>query len=124
MVYDNTNIFAKILAGELPCNKVGENSVALAFHDIYPAAPVHLIIIPKGSYSSYDDFTAHATDAEIIGFHQLVQQMARLMKLQDEGYRLITNHGKNASQTVAHFHMHLLGGKNLGGLLQEDMHLR
>ncbi len=119
-MYNSDNIFAKILRGEIPCNKVYENDDVLAFHDISPAAPVHIIVIPKGKYVSYHDFSEHASDGEIAGFHRAVQQIATELNLFDDGYRLITNHGKNASQTVPHFHMHLLAGKNLGGLLQDD----
>ena len=124
MTYDTNNIFAKILNGDMPCDKVFENEHVLAFYDIAPAAPVHVIIIPKGHYISYHDFTHSASSEEILGFYKAVKHIAEMLDVVDQGYRLITNHGVHASQTVPHFHMHLLAGKPLGGLLHNDTLLR
>ncbi|GBQ66757.1 adenosine 5'-monophosphoramidase [Ameyamaea chiangmaiensis NBRC 103196] len=115
--YDRENIFAKILRGDIPCRKVAENDVALAFHDIAPAAPVHVLVIPKGAYVSLADFSARATDTEIAGFTRLVGQVARDLGLDSEGYRVLSNMGENAGQEVPHFHVHLFGGRALGPML-------
>lgn len=117
MAYDSSNIFAKILRGEIPCNTIFENDAAIAFHDIAPAAPVHVLVIPKGEYSSFNDFTTNADAAEIAAFFKAVQAVAAQLGLPADGYRMISNHGLNGAQTVAHFHVHLLGGSPLGALL-------
>lgn len=117
MAYDHNNIFARILRGEIPCKKTFESAHALAFQDIAPQAPVHILVIPKGPYISLDDFTAKATPAEIEGFWRAVGQVARDAELVTGGYRLISNHGANAHQEVPHFHVHILGGRALGALL-------
>ncbi|GBQ83868.1 adenosine 5'-monophosphoramidase [Gluconacetobacter johannae DSM 13595] len=115
--YDPQNIFAKILRGEIPCNKVFEDSFALAFHDIAPKAPVHVLVIPKGPYVSYADFSATASDAEIAGFTRAVGHVATLLGLDGAGYRLLSNMGAAAGQEVPHFHVHLFGGAALGPML-------
>ena len=120
MSYDKNNIFAKIIRGEIPCKKVFENDVAFAFEDITPAAPIHILVIPKGEYCSFNDFTSKADSGEISEFFKAVQEIASSQGLSEGGYRLITNHGADASQTVHHFHVHILGGKPLGGLLAND----
>ena len=120
MSYDSNNIFAKILRGEIPCKKAFENDQALAFHDISPQAPVHLLVIPKGPFVSLDDFTAKASAAEIEGFWRAVGQVAREAELVTGGYRLISNHGTNAHQEVPHFHVHILGGRALGPMLAKS----
>ena len=117
MSYDSNNIFAKILRAEIPCNKVYEDEFAIAFHDITPEAPVHVLVVPKGEYVSFDDFTSNAPESLLKGYFAAVQKTAKLLNLQESGYRIITNHGVDAAQSVAHFHMHILGGKNLGRLL-------
>lgn len=117
MTYDPNNIFAKILRGEIPCKQAFENEHALAFHDIRPQAPVHVLVVPKGSYVSLDDFTAQASAAEIEGFWRAVGQVAREAEVVAGGYRLISNHGLNAHQEVPHFHVHILGGQALGPML-------
>lgn len=121
MAYDDSNIFARILRGEIPNDTVAENEHALAFRDIRPQAPVHVLVIPRGAYVSYDDFAANASDAEIVGFHRLVAQVARSEGLMlaegSEGFRAITNAGENGVQEVPHFHLHLLGGRPLGRML-------
>lgn len=122
MPYDDSNIFARILRGEIPADTVAENDHALAFRDIRPQAPIHVLVIPKGAYVSYDDFAANASDAEIVGFHRLVAQVARAQGLAlaegSQGFRAITNAGPHGVQEVPHFHLHLLGGRPLGRMLQ------
>lgn len=117
MTYDPENIFAKILRGEIPCDKVYENEHALAFNDIRPQAPVHVLIIPKGAYESSSDFSATASDAEIAGFTRAIHAIASQAGLLDSGYRLIANAGSDGLQEVPHFHVHLLGGRPLGRML-------
>jgi histidine triad (HIT) family protein len=115
--YDDQNIFAKILRGEIPSTNVYEDEWALALHDIVPQAPVHILVIPKGRYVSWDDFTANASDAEIAGFTRAVGHVARNLGLVEPGYRLLANTGLNAHQEIAHLHVHLFGGKALGPML-------
>ena len=115
--YDDSNIFARILRGELPCRKVYEDEHALAFHDINPAAPVHVLVIPKGRHVSWDDFSANASDAEIAGFVRAVGHVAREQGLVAPGYRLLANVGANGGQEVPHLHVHLFGGRALGPML-------
>ena len=121
MAYDASNIFARILRGEIPCDAVYEDEHALAFRDISPAAPVHVLVIPRGDYVSFDDFVQKAGGAEVAAFFASVQKVAAQLGVQEGGYRLITNHGKDASQSVAHFHVHILAGRPLGGLLPGDV---
>ena len=120
--YDDTNIFARILRGEIPADTVAENEHALAFRDIRPQAPVHILVIPKGRYVSYDDFAANASDAEILGFNRLVAEVVRAEGIGlaegGAGFRAITNAGAHGVQEVPHFHLHLLGGRPLGRMLQ------
>lgn len=111
--YDPDNIFAKILRGDIPCKTVFENDWVLAFHDIAPKAPVHVIIIPKKPYVSFIDFSKNASADEIAAVMQSTGQIAADLKLEESGYRVITNAGQNAGQEVPHFHLHLLGGKAL-----------
>jgi histidine triad (HIT) family protein len=115
--YDDQNIFAKILRGEIPSKTVYEDEWALAFHDINPQAPVHVLVIPKGAYVSWDDFSATASDAEIAGFVRAVGTIARDLGLVEPGYRLLANVGIDAHQEVPHLHIHLFGGKALGPLI-------
>lgn len=117
--YDPDNIFAKILRGEIPCKKVFEDDMVLAFHDIAPKAPVHVLVIPKGPYISFADFSQRASDKEIVAFNRAVGDIARKFDLDAPGYRLIGNIGENAGQEVPHFHVHLLGGRPLGPMLAE-----
>jgi diadenosine tetraphosphate (Ap4A) HIT family hydrolase len=117
MQYDRNNIFAKILRGEIPCKKIYEDNFALAFDDITPAAPVHVLVIPKTEYVSLQDFAAHASPEMVRGFFESVTKVAAQLGLDKTGYRIISNHGADASQTVHHFHVHILGGKSLGKLL-------
>jgi diadenosine tetraphosphate (Ap4A) HIT family hydrolase len=115
--YDETNIFARILRGEIPCSKVHEDEHSLAFHDINPQAPVHILVIPKGAYVSWDDFSARASDSEIAGFVRAVGHVAREQGLVAPGYRLLANAGMNSGQEVPHLHVHVFGGKGLGPML-------
>ena len=115
--YDGDNIFARILRGEIPNRTVYEDEHALAFHDIAPAAPVHILVIPKGPYVSWDDFSANAPDAEIAGFVRAVGRVAREQGLVASGYRLLANVGHNGGQEVPHLHVHLFGGRGLGPML-------
>ena len=115
--YDDTNIFARILRGEIPAKKVYEDDHALAFHDIMPRAPIHILVIPKGPYASWDDFSARASDAEIAGFVRAVGKVARENGLVEPGYRLLANTGAHGGQEVPHLHVHLFGGRSLGPML-------
>lgn len=115
--YDDTNIFARILRGEIPAKRVYEDDVALAFHDIAPQAPVHVLVIPKGRYVSWDDFSSRADDAEIAGFIRAVGKVARDHGLVEPGYRLLANIGGDGGQEVPHLHVHLFGGAPLGPML-------
>jgi len=118
MAYDDSNIFAKILRGELPCNRIHETDHALAFHDINPQAPVHALVIPKGPYVSMDDFTARASDAEIAGLWRAVGETARILGVDASGYRTLANHGRDSHQEVMHLHIHILGSRPLGPMLE------
>lgn len=113
MTYDPSNIFAKILRKELPCKAIFENEHVLAFHDLYPKAPVHILVIPKGSYMHYADFCANASAEEIVSYFKAIEQIAKAQGLDQNGYRLISNCGEHAHQEVPHFHTHLCGGKLL-----------
>ena len=115
--YDDSNVFAKILRGELPCNKVHEDEHSLAFHDINPLAPVHILVIPKGAYVSWDDFAERASEAEIAGFVRAVGKVARDAGMVVQGYRLLSNVGKRSGQEVPHLHVHIFGGQPLGPML-------
>ena len=114
MPYDNGNIFARILRGELPSQKVYEDEFALAFNDIALQAPVHILVIPKSRYVSWDDFSQQASDAEIAGFSRAIGHVAREAGLVAEGYRVLYNVGKNGGQEVPHLHVHIFGGRPLG----------
>ena len=115
--YDDNNIFARILRGEIPSNKIYEDEHALAFHDINPQAPVHILVIPKGAYVSWDDFSARAPAEEIAGFVKAVGHVARTQGMVTRGYRLLTNIGRNGGQEVPHLHVHIFGGGPLGPML-------
>jgi diadenosine tetraphosphate (Ap4A) HIT family hydrolase len=115
--YDDSNIFAKILRGEIPAKPVHETEHALAFHDIAPQAAVHVLVIPKGAYVSWDDFAANASEAEIAGFVRAIAETARIVGAEPQGYRLLANTGKRAGQEVPHLHVHIFGGQPLGPML-------
>ena len=119
-VYDDQNIFAKILRGEIPNTTVLESEHSLAFRDITPQAPEHVLVIPRGAYVTYDHFAAEASDAEIVDFTRMIGDVCRLTSVspdQGDGYRLIANSGQNGVQDVPHLHVHILGGKMLGRML-------
>lgn len=117
MAYDSNNIFAKILRGEIPCNQVLATEHALAFHDVSPQAPVHVLVIPKGEYVSAQDFGQNAPAELVAGFWKAVSDTARELGLVNAGYRLIANTGTDGGQEVPHFHVHILGGKKLGKMV-------
>ena len=111
MAYDKDNIFAKILRGELPCDKIYEDAYALAFPDINPQAPTHVLVIPKGDYVSWADFSANAPDAEIAGFVRAIGKVAKDLGLEEAGYRALANAGEDAGQIVPHLHVHIFAGR-------------
>jgi diadenosine tetraphosphate (Ap4A) HIT family hydrolase len=115
--YDDQNVFAKILRGEIPSRKVYEDAFAYAFHDINPQAPIHILVIPKGAYVSWDDFSARADEAEIAGFVRAVGHVAREAGLVAPGYRLLANTGFDGNQEIPHLHVHIFAGKPLGPML-------
>jgi diadenosine tetraphosphate (Ap4A) HIT family hydrolase len=115
--YDDGNIFAQILRGELPCAKVYEDEQVLAFNDIHPLAPTHILVIPKGPYVSWDDFSEKASDAEIAGLVRAVGRIAREAGLVEPGYRVLANVGPDSGQEVAHLHLHIFAGRRLGPML-------
>jgi histidine triad (HIT) family protein len=115
--YDDQNIFAKILREEIPCTKVYEDEFVLAFHDINPQAPSHILVIPKGKFVSWDDFSVNANESEIAGFVRGVGKIARDQGFVDPGYRLLANIGQNGHQEVPHLHVHIFAGKPLGPML-------
>jgi diadenosine tetraphosphate (Ap4A) HIT family hydrolase len=115
--YDDGNIFARILRGEIDCKKLFEDEHALAFHDINPHAPTHILVIPKGRYVSWDDFSASASNEEIVGFVRAVGRVARDAGVVESGYRLLANAGPDSGQEVPHLHVHVFGGRPLGPML-------
>jgi histidine triad (HIT) family protein len=120
MAYDRNNVFARILRGEIPCKKVYEDAHVLAFHDIHPQTPVHVLVIPKGEYVSFDDFSTQASDAEIAAFARATGKIARDLGLAKNGYRILANHGRDSNQEVPHFHLHIFAGRNLGRMICKD----
>jgi histidine triad (HIT) family protein len=117
MGYDRDNVFARILRGEIPCNKVYEDGHVLAFHDISPQSPTHVLVIPKGEYVSLDDFAEKASAEEITALVRALGRIAREEGVAQSGYRILANSGSAAHQEVPHFHLHLFGGRDLGGML-------
>jgi histidine triad (HIT) family protein len=115
--YDDQNVFARILRGELPCKRLLETEHSLAFHDINPLAPIHVLVVPKGPYVSWDDFSAKASDIEIADFTRAAGEAARMVGADAQGYRLLANSGKRAGQEVPHLHLHIFGGAPLGPML-------
>ena len=113
MPYDQNNIFAKIIRGEIPAKKVFEDEKILAFHDISKAAPIHVLVVPKGEYKNFSDFTVKANSEEISYFFKKVGEIAELLEADKSGFRIISNNGSDANQTVPHFHVHLLAGKKM-----------
>lgn len=121
MAYDRTNVFARILRGEIPCKKVYEDPYALAFHDIAPQAPVHVLVIPKGEYVSFDDFSSQAPPEMMTGFYRAVQRVAQQLGLGGRGYRVLSNVGPDAHQEVMHYHVHLFAGCDLGRMIKKGL---
>ncbi|MGJ3261574.1 MAG: histidine triad nucleotide-binding protein [Rhodospirillales bacterium] len=117
MTYNPDNIFAKIIRGEIPCDKVYEDDHTLAFNDINPQAPVHVLVIPKGAYVNMDDFHEKASDAEIAALMRTVGQVAKLNGLTETGYRVLSNTGEDAHQEVPHLHLHVVGKRDLGRMI-------
>tara|TARA_B100000579_G_C22223522_1_gene572788 strand:+ start:119 stop:478 length:360 start_codon:yes stop_codon:yes gene_type:complete len=118
-MYDENNIFAKILRGKIPNKTIYEDAYVLAFHDINPQAPIHALVIPKGAYIDFDDFTNNASSTEIEAFMMAIGKVARKLELVEGGYRVIANIGVNANTEVPHLHVHILGGKNLGSIINQ-----
>ena len=117
MNYDKNNIFAKILRGEIPCNKVYENAHVLAFHDVNPQKKVHVLVIPKGEYVDLDDFNNKATDKEIVELNKAVTLVSSLLGAKNKGYRVLTNIGDDGGQEVPHLHFHLFAGEKIGKMV-------
>jgi len=115
--YDHNNIFARILRGEIPSKKIYEDEHVLAFHDINPLAPTHVLVIPKGAYVSWDDFSAKASEDEITAFVRAIGKVAREAGVVESGYRLLANTGVNSGQEVPHLHVHIFAGRPLGPML-------
>jgi diadenosine tetraphosphate (Ap4A) HIT family hydrolase len=124
MPYDKNNIFAKIIRGEIPAQKVYEDENILAFYDISKASPIHVLVIPKGEFIDFIDFTTKENPHEVANFFKKVAEIAKNLKVDESGFRLITNNGSDAHQTVKHFHVHILAGKKLGPLISSDNQLR
>lgn len=120
MPYDRNNVFARILRGELPCTRVYEDEHVLAFRDIQPQAPTHMILIPKGEYVSFDDFSEKASEAELAAFMRAIGRIAKQEGVGEGGYRILANHGRAARQEVPHFHLHLFAGRDLGPMLRRE----
>ncbi|MEE9479664.1 MAG: histidine triad nucleotide-binding protein [Kiloniellales bacterium] len=118
MAYDDSNIFACILRGEIPCDRVYEDDHVLAFRDINPQTPTHVLVIPKGAYVSFDDFSEQASETEIAAFVRAAGRIARDLGLAEPGYRVLANHGRDGRQEVAHFHLHIFGGQDCGRMIK------
>ncbi|MFQ6017817.1 MAG: histidine triad nucleotide-binding protein [Kiloniellaceae bacterium] len=118
MAYDENNVFARIIRGEIPCDKVYEDDHVLAFHDINPQTPTHVLVLPKGPYVSFDDFSEKASEEEIAAFVRAVGKIARAQGVVDSGYRILANTGAHANQEVPHFHLHIFAGKPLGRMIK------
>ena len=119
MSYDKNNIFAKVLRGEIPCNKVYENEYALSFHDINPQKKIHVLVVSKGEYTDLDDFVNKASDKEVIEFNKAIIHVVKMLKIsnQESGYRVLSNIGKNGGQEVPHLHYHIFGGEIIGKMV-------
>ncbi|WP_417740965.1 histidine triad nucleotide-binding protein [Salipiger sp.] len=116
--YDTENIFAKILRGEIPNDTVLDTEHSLAFNDIRPQAPIHVLVIPKGAYVSYDDFASNASDAEILDYTRAIAKVCEMKGVAADGFRMISNAGAHGVQEVPHLHVHILGGRGLGRMLE------
>ncbi len=120
MAYDRSNVFARILRGEIPCKKVHEDEHTLAFHDISPQTPVHVLVIPKGEYVSFDDFSENASEAEQAALMRTIGKVARDLGVAEEGYRILSNVGQNGGQEVPHLHFHIFGGRRIGAMVSRQ----
>lgn len=120
MGYDSNNIFAKIVRGEIPCDKVYEDDHVLAFRDINPQTLTHVLVVPKGEYQSFADFSQQASDLEIGAFMRAVGRISSDLGLDEPGYRIIANHGRDARQEVPHFHLHICGGEDMGRMIKPN----
>lgn len=118
MTYDDQNIFARILRNEIPSKKIYEDDYVLAFHDAFPKAPVHALIIPKGKFIDIHDFNARGSDQEILAFARAIPKVIDVLDLRDKGFRTIANTGSHGGQEVSHFHIHIVGGKPIGPMVQ------
>jgi diadenosine tetraphosphate (Ap4A) HIT family hydrolase len=118
MAYDTSNVFARILRGELPCKKVYESKHSLAFHDINPLAPVHVLVIPKGAYVTLDELTGRGSAEELADYIKAIGEVAKLTGATQSGYRILANNGENANQEVQHLHVHVFAGRPLGPMLK------
>ncbi len=118
VAYDDNNVFAKILRGEIPCDKVYEDEHVLAFRDINPQTPTHILVLPKGPYTSLDDFSRNASEAEIAGFIRAAGKIALALGRVQRGYRILANTGPDALHEVIHLHLHLFAGKDLGRMIK------
>jgi len=118
MEYDKNNIFSRILRKEIPANIIYEDEYALAFHDIAPKAPIHVLVIPKGEYISFFDFSEKATPECVVGFTKAIHHVIKVLDLQKNGFRLLTNQGTHGGQEVPHFHVHIFGGRPLGRMIE------
>jgi histidine triad (HIT) family protein len=119
-MYDKNNIFARIIRGEIPANKIYEDEYIIAIKDIAPVAPIHILVLPKKEYTSFHDFTKNATTEEIGYFYKIVYKICNDLDLEKDGYRILSNTGDNAMQTVPHMHLHILAGKSLGNLITKN----
>ncbi len=120
MEYDKNNIFARILRKEVPAQVVYEDDYALAFHDVNPKAPIHILVIPKGEFISFCDFVEKASPALMVGFEKAIHHVIHMFNLQEMGFRLLTNQGVHGGQEVPHYHMHIFGGRPLGRMLSQE----
>lgn len=119
MTYDDSNIFARILRGEIPSKKIYEDEHVLAFHDAFPKAPIHALVIPKGKYLNIDEFNAKATDEEILALYRAIPKVVAELGLAEKGFRTIANTGADGGQEVPHFHIHIVGGKTIGKMIED-----
>lgn len=119
MSYDENNVFAKIINGDIPCKKIYEDAFAIAFEDINPKAPIHILVIPKGKFTDIADFGTNANAAEITGFWRAVSRISEEKNLKEKGFRVIANTGSDGGQEVPHFHVHILAGKPIGKMVQD-----
>lgn len=120
MNYDKNNIFARILRKEIPASIIYEDDYALAFHDINPKAPVHILVIPKGDFMSFFDFAEKASPEQMTHFNKAIHHIIKDLGLQKEGFRILSNHGANGGQEVPHYHVHIFGGRPLGKMIQPN----